>query len=160
MSKTWVETERRQVTSQYGAHATHAGLARLHALTGMHTPTRVRATCTHAHSCTHRPKSNTRIAFPRQQWFAIAPQSYVIRTLLLLSLVSLYGYRTCKVSMIWLFYILHNFYVNTFITKVQHDSVPWRLSVVVDVFNMDASLLDVISARDKYVHCSLQLPSV
>jgi hypothetical protein len=26
-------------------------------------------TCTHAPACTHRPISNTRIAFPRKQWF-------------------------------------------------------------------------------------------
>jgi hypothetical protein len=39
MSKNWVETERPQMTSQYGAYALHAGLARLHALMCMYTPT-------------------------------------------------------------------------------------------------------------------------
>ena len=40
MSKIVSETEGLQMTSQYGAYALHAGLARLHARTGMHTPTR------------------------------------------------------------------------------------------------------------------------
>jgi hypothetical protein len=45
MSKNVVETEGPQMTSQYGAYALHAGLARLHARMRMHTPTR-----THAHT--------------------------------------------------------------------------------------------------------------
>ena len=40
MSKSVVETERPQMTSQYGAYALHAGLARLHARMRMHAPTR------------------------------------------------------------------------------------------------------------------------
>jgi hypothetical protein len=42
---------------------------------------------THEHVCTHRLLNNTRIAFPRQQWFAHTPQRYFIRIFpLLLSL--------------------------------------------------------------------------
>jgi hypothetical protein len=37
MSKNMVETEGPQLTSQYGAYALHAGLARLHAPMRMHT---------------------------------------------------------------------------------------------------------------------------
>ena len=50
------------MTSQYGAYALRAALARLYARMGMHTPTRplVRVpTFTHAHACTHRPICNT-----------------------------------------------------------------------------------------------------
>ena len=53
------------MTSQYGSCALHAGVARLRALMRMRAPTRP---CTHMHARTHRPVSNTRIAFPRQQW--------------------------------------------------------------------------------------------
>ena len=45
-----VETERPQMTSQYGEYALHAGLARLHALIRMHTPT---CTSTHMHARIH-----------------------------------------------------------------------------------------------------------
>jgi hypothetical protein len=37
MSKNVMETEGPQMTSEYGAYALHAGLARLHALMRMHT---------------------------------------------------------------------------------------------------------------------------
>jgi hypothetical protein len=47
MSKILMETEGRQMTSEYGAHASHAVKARLHACTRMHTPTRPG---THTHS--------------------------------------------------------------------------------------------------------------
>jgi hypothetical protein len=40
MSKNMVEPERPQMTPQYGTCALHAGKARLHARTRMHTPTR------------------------------------------------------------------------------------------------------------------------
>jgi hypothetical protein len=55
MSKNVVETEGPQMTSQYGAYALHAGLARLRALKRMHTPTlpdtHMRARMhTHAHT--------------------------------------------------------------------------------------------------------------
>jgi hypothetical protein len=49
--KHMVETEELRMTSQYGAYALHAGLARLHALIRMHTPTRLgnnRHALTHA----------------------------------------------------------------------------------------------------------------
>ena len=43
-----------QVTSQRGAYSLHAGLARVRALMGMHTPTRSDTECTHA--CTQTKK--------------------------------------------------------------------------------------------------------
>jgi hypothetical protein len=46
-SKNWVETEGPQMTSQYGAYALRAGLARLYARMRMHTPTR---SGTHRHA--------------------------------------------------------------------------------------------------------------
>jgi hypothetical protein len=58
MSKNWVETEGPQIMSQYGAYALYAGLTRLHAVMCIHTPT-----CMQGQVCTHRPISNTRIAF-------------------------------------------------------------------------------------------------
>ena len=55
-----VDTEGPQMTSQHGAHALHAGLGRLHALTRMHTPTRPDTYMhAHTHACTPRPISNT-----------------------------------------------------------------------------------------------------
>ena len=68
--------------SQYGAYVLHAGLAGIHALMRMHTPTRpsthMRArTSTHAHT----DQQAVLIAFPRQKRFANAPQICVIRTL-------------------------------------------------------------------------------
>jgi hypothetical protein len=48
------------MTSQHGAHALHAGLGRLHALTRKHTPTRPGAHMhAHTHACTPRPINNT-----------------------------------------------------------------------------------------------------
>ena len=44
------------MTSQHGAYALHAGLARLHAYMLMQTPTRPD---THMHARAHRPVSNT-----------------------------------------------------------------------------------------------------
>ena len=52
MSKMWVETEGPQMTSQYGAYALRAGLARLYALMRMHTPT-------YPHARTHTQTNNT-----------------------------------------------------------------------------------------------------
>ena len=46
-----VDTEGPQMTSEYGAYALYAGLARLHALMRMHTPTRP-GTHMHAHTQT------------------------------------------------------------------------------------------------------------
>jgi hypothetical protein len=40
MSKSVIETKGPQMTSQYGAYALRAGLARLYACIRMHTPTR------------------------------------------------------------------------------------------------------------------------
>jgi hypothetical protein len=77
MSKNTVEPEGSQVTSRYGAYELHAGEARLHARTRMHSPTRS-GTHTHgrAHARTH--KYVILIACSRQQWFANVPQYYVI----------------------------------------------------------------------------------
>ena len=46
------------MTSQYGAYALRAGLARLHVLMLMRTPTRL-GTHMHAQACTHRSVCNT-----------------------------------------------------------------------------------------------------
>jgi hypothetical protein len=62
MSKNVVDTEGRQMTSQYGAYAFRAGLLRQYAHMRMHTPT---LSDTHMHAraraqaCTHRPTCNT-----------------------------------------------------------------------------------------------------
>ena len=70
MSKNMVEPEGPQMTSQYGAYALHAGLARLYARMRMHTPTRPG---THMHARTrkhaHTDQYVILIAFPQQQWF-------------------------------------------------------------------------------------------
>ena len=70
MAKNIVETEGPQMTSQYGAYALHAGLARPHAHMRMHTPTRPG---THMHARTrkhaHTDQYVILIAFPQQQWF-------------------------------------------------------------------------------------------
>ena len=58
------------MTSQYGAHALRAGLARLHARMLLHTPTR---SVTHLHARTRKHARTDQyvilIAFPQQQWF-------------------------------------------------------------------------------------------
>ena len=58
------------MTSQYGAYALRARLARLYARMRMHTPTR---SGTHMHACTrkhaHTDQYVILIAFPQQQWF-------------------------------------------------------------------------------------------
>jgi hypothetical protein len=65
MSKNIVETEGPQMTSQYGAYALHAGLARLYARMGMHTHTRPSS---HKHARTlkyaHTDQHVTLTAFP------------------------------------------------------------------------------------------------
>ena len=62
------------MTSQYGAYALRAGLARLHARMRMHT---------------HIQKYVIIIAFPQHNGFLNAPRCYVIRTLsVLLALLS------------------------------------------------------------------------
>jgi hypothetical protein len=52
-----VETEGPHTTSQYGAYALRAGLAKLHALTRMHTPTRPG---THIHARTRAHKQTNK----------------------------------------------------------------------------------------------------
>ena len=66
MAKNVVETEGPQMTSQYGAYAMHAGLARLYARMRMHTTTR---SGTHTHARTHTNQYVILIAFPSQNWF-------------------------------------------------------------------------------------------
>ena len=58
MWKNIVEIEGPQMTSQYGAYALHAELARLDARMRMHTPTRP-DTHMHAHARARRPICNT-----------------------------------------------------------------------------------------------------
>jgi hypothetical protein len=78
MSKNIVETKRPQMTSQYGAYAFRAGLARLYARTRRHTPTHPG---NQAQACTHTQKYVILIAVPQQQWFREPPHCYVVRTL-------------------------------------------------------------------------------
>jgi hypothetical protein len=58
------------MTSQYGAYALRAGLARLYARMCMHSPTRLG---THMHARTHKHAHTDQyvilIVFPQQQWF-------------------------------------------------------------------------------------------
>jgi hypothetical protein len=53
LSKNVVEPEGPHMTSQYGAHALRAGLARLYARMRMHTPTCPVPTVTHARASVH-----------------------------------------------------------------------------------------------------------
>jgi hypothetical protein len=74
MSKNLVEPEGPQKTSQYGAYALRAGLARLHARTRMRTPTLPRTHTharTHARTCIHLQANNNTYCF------STAPQCYV-----------------------------------------------------------------------------------
>jgi hypothetical protein len=70
MSKNVAETEGPQMTSQYGANALRAGLARLYARMRMHKPMRPG---THMHARTrkqsHKGQYVILIAFPQQQCF-------------------------------------------------------------------------------------------
>jgi hypothetical protein len=56
MLKNMVETEGPQMMSQYGTHALHVGIARLHARMCIHTPMHPG---THMHACARRKISNT-----------------------------------------------------------------------------------------------------
>ena len=68
MSKNIVETEGPQMTSQYGAYALRAGLARLYARMHMHTSTRP-GNHMHARTSMHTQDQYViLIAFPQQQW--------------------------------------------------------------------------------------------
>jgi hypothetical protein len=69
-SKNVVETEGPQMTSQHGAYALRAGLARLHARLRMETSTRP-GTHMHARRRKHAHTGQYVIftAFPQQQWF-------------------------------------------------------------------------------------------
>ena len=68
MSKNVVETEGPQMTSQHGAYALRAGLARLYARMSMHTLTRPGTQCTHARTRKHAHADQyvILIAFPQQ----------------------------------------------------------------------------------------------
>ena len=70
------------MTSQYGAYALRAGLARLHAGMRMHMPTCL-GTHMHARTSKHAHTDQCAIltAFPQQQRFVNAPQYYAMRTL-------------------------------------------------------------------------------
>ena len=66
-----METEGPQTTSQYGAYALQAGLARLYARMHMHTPTLLGTHMhvrTHAQACTHTGQYVILIAFPQQRF--------------------------------------------------------------------------------------------
>jgi hypothetical protein len=69
MSTNMMEPEGPQMTSQYGAYALRAGLARLRARMRVHTPT---LPCTHMHERTqkqaHTDQRRILIAFPEQHW--------------------------------------------------------------------------------------------
>ena len=69
MSTNIVLTEGPQMTSQYGAYAFRAGVARLYARMPMHTPMRP---STHIHARArkhaHTDQCVILLAFPRQQW--------------------------------------------------------------------------------------------
>jgi hypothetical protein len=73
MSKNVVEPEGPLMTSQYGAYALRAGLAKLHALIRKHTPSLRSTQCTHAptskHAHTDQYVGLILLAFPLQQWF-------------------------------------------------------------------------------------------
>jgi hypothetical protein len=85
MSKNVVVTEKSQMTSQYGAYALRAGLARLYARMRLHTPTRL---CTHMHARKHAHRDKYVILlFHSDNAFVNAPDCYVIRTLPLLFLL-------------------------------------------------------------------------
>jgi hypothetical protein len=80
--KNMVETEGPHMTSQHGAYALRAGLARLYARMRMHTTTRPGYTnaCTHARTLKHAHTDKYVIftAFPSNNGFVNAPQCYVI----------------------------------------------------------------------------------
>ena len=81
MSKNVVETEGPQMTSQYGAYALRAGLARLYARMRMHMPTRP-GTHMHAHTRKHTHTDQYVILlFNSNNGFVNAPKCYVIRAL-------------------------------------------------------------------------------
>ena len=79
MSKNIVETEGPQMTSQHGAHALRAGLARLYARMRVHTPTHL---VTFMHASMHTQTSLWYLLlFHSNSGVVNAPQWYVIRTL-------------------------------------------------------------------------------
>jgi hypothetical protein len=82
MSKNIAKTEGPQMTSQHGAYGLRAGLARVYARMGMHTPTRL-GTNMHARTRNHAHTDQyvILIAFPQQQWFreraSLLPCTYI-----------------------------------------------------------------------------------
>jgi hypothetical protein len=66
ISKNIVVTEGPQITSQYGAYAFRAVLARLYSRMYMHMPTRLSTHAMRKHA--HTDQYVTVIAFPQQQW--------------------------------------------------------------------------------------------
>ena len=74
MSKNVVETERPQMTSQYGAYALYAGWERLH---------------THGHAHTHTHKYVIFICLHGNSGYMYVPQCYVLRALCALLLIAI-----------------------------------------------------------------------
>ena len=93
MSKNVFETEGPQMTSQYGAYALRAGLARLCAHMRMQTPKRLgihmHGTRKHAH--THQYV--ILIAFRQQKWFP--ERASMLRYMYVCLVLSLYFILTC-----------------------------------------------------------------
>ena len=91
-----LEHVRPQVTTQYDAYALHVdnqGCTRTRMCTHTHTHAH---TYLGNHTHTHTDKYAILIAFLRQQWFAKAPQCYVVRTLPVL--LTLYVYMFFALS--------------------------------------------------------------
>ena len=82
MSKNIAEPEGPQMTSQHGAYALRAGIARLYARMRMHTPTRPGIQCTHTRATMHTQTNMWYLLlFHNNNSFVNVPHCYVIRTL-------------------------------------------------------------------------------
>ena len=116
------------MTSQCGAYALHAGLARLHALIRMHTPTRLR---THMHAHAHRPISNT-YCFCTVTMIAKALQCYVMRTLPVLFKLTRNNVKKRHLS----FRIIYNLIVLYFIEYFTHTEKSKKKTLYLRIFFM------------------------
>jgi hypothetical protein len=102
MSKNIVENQTSQMTSQYGAYALRATLARLYARMGTHTPTRPG---THMHARTLKPAHTDQYviltAYPQQQWFR--ERALKLRYTYIACLVTVYVFAqvTCYGPILW-----------------------------------------------------------
>jgi hypothetical protein len=90
MSKTVVETQGLQMTSQYGAYTFYAGKARLHVRMRMTKTTRLVTQHGRTHARTHRPVSNT-YCFPAATM--IRERASMLRYTYIVCLVHLYVHR-------------------------------------------------------------------